>query len=164
MIIAWCLHHRFICVNSVACTYLVSRWSLSYNDVAGALDHSHAVGVQQLSVPFAAFAKLELEAAFLVKNLNSMVVSVSNNDIILGINGNAARFGKLPLKDPELSEFAMVHHFLPLDLRFWREATIDCCWSWGHPIGGGHGVATTQRVGSQGRLVTCNSKRGNCIF
>ena len=49
--------------------YLVSRGSLSDDDVSRVLDHGHPIGVEQLPVALAALAELELEPALLVEDL-----------------------------------------------------------------------------------------------
>lgn len=89
--------------------------------VAGRLDHGHAVGVQQLSVPFAALAELELEPALLVEYLDSVVVGVRHDDVVLRVHRHAAGLGELALHGTELAELAVVDHLVPLDLRFRRE-------------------------------------------
>ena len=45
-----------------------------------------------------------------------MVVSICDNDIVLGVDGYAAGLCELALQDPELTELAVVDHLLPLDL------------------------------------------------
>lgn len=49
--------------------HLMRGRPLGDNDVAALPDHRHPVRVEQLTIPFAALAKLELETALLVENL-----------------------------------------------------------------------------------------------
>lgn len=85
--------------------------------VAGRLDHCHAVGVQQLPVPFAALAELELESALLVEYLDSVVVGVRHDDVVLRVHRHAAGLSKLAFHGAELAELAVVDHLVSLDLR-----------------------------------------------
>ena len=55
-------------------------------------------------LPFPTFSKLKLEPSFLVKNLNSMIIGVGDNDVILCINCNAGWFRKLAFEHPELAK------------------------------------------------------------
>ena len=55
-------------------------------------------------LPFPTFSELKLESSFLVKNLNSMIIGVSNNDVILCIYCNAGWFRKLAFEHPELAK------------------------------------------------------------
>lgn len=106
---------------SLKSLYLMSRRPLCHDDVPGALDHSHTVGVEQLAVALPALPELELEPALLVKDLDAVVVGVRHHDVVLGIDSHATGLGELAFKDTEFAEFAMIHHFLPLDLGLGRE-------------------------------------------
>lgn len=88
------------------------------DDIARCADNSHSVGVQQLAVAFATLAKLELEAALLVKYLNAVIVGVGHDDVVLSVDSDTAGLCKLPLHDTELAELAVIYHLLTLDLRF----------------------------------------------
>lgn len=50
------------------------------------LYNSHSVRVEKLSISFTALSELKLEPAFSVKYLYSMIVCISNNNIILSID------------------------------------------------------------------------------
>ena len=76
-------------------TYLMSWRAFSNDNIARAADHGNPIGVQQLAVPLAALAELELETSLLVKDLDAMVVSVSYDDVILCIDSYTTGFGKL---------------------------------------------------------------------
>lgn len=96
------------------------------DDVSAGLDHGHPVGVEQLSVPLAHLSKLEFEPSLLVKYLDSVVVGVRHNDVVLSIDRHSTGLSELALKDPEFSKLAVVDHLLPFDLRLERvEARID---------------------------------------
>ena len=84
--------------------------SLGDDNVARLLDNRHSIGVQELTVAFAALAELELEAAVLVEYLNAMRVGVGHNDVVVGVDGHAARLGELAVVDAELAELAVVDH------------------------------------------------------
>lgn len=79
------------------------------------------VWIQQLTVPFTTLAKLKLESAFFVENLNSVVVRIGHHDIILRINGNSTRFGKLSLHNSEFAKLAVVYHLVAFNLRLGRK-------------------------------------------
>lgn len=89
--------------------------------VAGRLHHGHAVRVQQLTVPFAALAELELEPALLVEYLDAVVVGVGHDYVVLRIHRHAAGLGELTLHGAELAKLAVVDHLVALDLRLGRE-------------------------------------------
>ena len=97
--------------------YLMSRRSLGDHDVARLLDNAHSVRIEQLSVAFAALAKLELEAAVLVEDLYAMRVGVCHDDVIVGVYGDARRLRELAVVDAELAELAMVDHLGANELR-----------------------------------------------
>ncbi|KAH9401206.1 hypothetical protein TYRP_002799 [Tyrophagus putrescentiae] len=96
---------------------LVRGRALGDDNVARLLDHGHAVRVEQLAVTLAALAKLKLEAAVLVEDLNAVVVRVGDDDVVLGVDGHAGGLGELALHDAELAELAVVDHLLALHLR-----------------------------------------------
>ena len=98
--------------------------SLGHNDVTRRFHHRYSVGVEKLSVAFTTLSELEFEVAFLVEDLNSVVIGVGNNDVVLSVHGHARRLSELTFHDAELAEFAVIYHFLTLQLRFqwigWR--------------------------------------------
>ena len=61
-------------------------------------------------------AKLELEVALLVKDLDAMVVGVCHHDLIIGGNCHTTWLGELPSQDAKLTKLAVVDHLLPLDV------------------------------------------------
>ena len=103
----------------------MSGRSLGDYNVTRTTHHSHAIRVQQLAIPFAAFAKLELETSLFVKNLDTMVIGVSHHNVILGIDGHARGLSELAFQHPKFTEFAVVHHLLPLDLGLGRKASVE---------------------------------------
>ncbi len=50
-----------------------------------------------------------------------VVVGVGNNDVVLRVDGDAARLGELPLHDAKLAKLAVVNHLLALDVALGRE-------------------------------------------
>ena len=76
-------------------TYLMSWRAFSNDNIARAADHGNPIWVQQLAVPLAALAELELETSLLVKDLDAMVVSVSYDDVILCIDSYTAGLREL---------------------------------------------------------------------
>jgi len=100
---------------------LVCGRSFGDDYVAGRFDHGHAVGVQQLSVSFAALAELELEPALLIEYLDPVVVGVRHDDVVLRVHRHAAGLSELAFHGAELTELAVVDHFVPLDLRLGGE-------------------------------------------
>lgn len=96
---------------------LMRRRPFRYDYVARCANDSHPVGIQQLAVAFAALAELELEATFLVKYLNAVVVGVGHDDIVLSVDGDTAGLRELSLHDTEFAELAVINHLLALDLR-----------------------------------------------
>uniref|UniRef100_A0A182TT91 Uncharacterized protein n=1 Tax=Anopheles melas TaxID=34690 RepID=A0A182TT91_9DIPT len=72
---------------------LVRRRALRHDDVTGRTHNGYPVRIEQLTVPLAAFAKLELEATLLIKDLYPMVVSVGDDDVVLCIYRHTARLG-----------------------------------------------------------------------
>lgn len=100
---------------------LVRGRSLGDDYVTGRLNHGHTVRVQQLPVPFAALAELELEPALLVEYLDTVVVGVRYDDVVLRVHCHATGLGELALHGTELAELAVVDHLVPLDLRLrWK--------------------------------------------
>merc|ERR1719278_591780 len=102
---------------------LVRRRPFGNNDIARGLHNCHAIRVEKLTVTFSNLAKLELEPSLFVKDLDPVVVRIRHNYVVLRIDGDPAGLGELPLEDAELSELAVVNHFLPLDLAFGR---VEC--------------------------------------
>ena len=96
---------------------LVGRRPLRHDNVARSLDHGHAVRVQQLTVALSALAKLELEAALLVEDLDAVVVGVGHDDVVLSVDGHARWLCELTFHDAKLAKLAMINHLLALDLR-----------------------------------------------
>jgi len=96
------------------------------DDVSTGLDHSHSVGVEQLTVPLANLSKLEFEPPLLVKYLDPVVVGVSHNDVILSIDGHSTGLRELALKNSKFTKLAVVDHLLAFDLRLKRvETRVD---------------------------------------
>ena len=103
----------------------LSASPLRHNDVSAGLDHGDPVWVEQLAVPLANLTKLEFEPSLLVEYLDPVVVGVSHNDVVLGVDRYSARLRELALKDPEFTELAVVDHLLAFDLGFeWVEARV----------------------------------------
>lgn len=50
-------------------------------------------------------------------NLDTMIIRVSNDDVSLSVDSYSRRLSELSLHDSKLSEFAVVDHLCPLDLR-----------------------------------------------
>ena len=99
---------------------LMSRRTLSDDDVTGSFHDRDTIWVQQLAISLAAFAKLELEAPLLVEDLDAMVVGIGNDDVVLSINSHTRRLSKLAFHHTEFSKLAVINHLLALDLRAWR--------------------------------------------
>lgn len=96
------------------------------DDVPTGLDHSHPVGVEQLTVPLANLSKLEFEPPLLVKYLDPVVVGVRHNDVILSIDGHSTGLRELALKNSKFTKLAVVDHLLAFDLRLERvETRVD---------------------------------------
>lgn len=100
---------------------LMGRRSFGDDYVSGGPDHRDSIGIKQLSVAFTAFPELKFKSSLLVEYLNSVIVGVGDDDVVLSVDRDPAGFGKLTLHHPELSELAMVNHFLSFDLRFGRK-------------------------------------------
>ena len=75
--------------------YLVRGAPLGDDDVAGLLDDGDAVRVEQLPVSLPALAKLELEAALAVEDLDAVVVGVGDNDVVLHVDRHSDVSDKL---------------------------------------------------------------------
>ena len=45
-----------------------------------------------------------------------MVVGIGDNDVVLSVDGDAGRFGKLTFHHAEFAKLAMINHLLPLNL------------------------------------------------
>lgn len=101
--------------------YLVCGRAFGDNNVARCTHNSHTIRIEQLAVTFATLAKLEFESALLVENLNAMIVGVGNDNVVLCVHRHTARLGELALGHTEFAKFAVVNHFLALDLGLWRE-------------------------------------------
>jgi len=54
-------------------------------------------------------------------NLNSVIVGVSHDDIIMSIDSHTRWLSKLALQHTKLAELTMVDHLLALNLRFGRK-------------------------------------------
>ena len=72
-------------------------------------------------------AKLELEVALLVKDLNAVVVGISHHNLIVRGNCHPTRLSELPSQDTKLAKLAVVDHLLTLDVRL---GGIDYGWGW----------------------------------
>ena len=95
---------------------------LSHNNISTSLDDCNSVWVKKLSVPLSHLSKLKLESSLPIKYLNSVVIGVGHNDVILSIDSDPTWLGELSLKDPKLTKLAMVDHLLAFDLGFqWVE-------------------------------------------
>uniref|UniRef100_A0A182M8D4 Uncharacterized protein n=1 Tax=Anopheles culicifacies TaxID=139723 RepID=A0A182M8D4_9DIPT len=62
---------------------LVCWRALCYDDVARITHNGNAIRIEQLAIPLAAFAELELEASLLIKDLYPMIVRVRDDDVVL---------------------------------------------------------------------------------
>ena len=108
-------------VSDILCTFHLRMFlPFSHNDISTGLHHGHSVRIEQLPVSLPDLSELELEPPLLVKYLDPMVVGVRHYYVILCVDSHAAWLCKLSLKDPKLSELAVVDHLLSLDLRFER--------------------------------------------
>ena len=74
-------------------------------------------------------AKLELEVALLVKDLDAVVVGVRHHDLIVRGDCHPTWLSELPSQDAKLAKLAVVDHLLALDVRLGR---IDYGrgWNW----------------------------------
>lgn len=97
---------------------LVCGRSFRHDYVTRRAHNRHPIRIEQLPVSLAALAKLKLEAALFVEDLDAVVISVRNDDIILCIDGHATRLRELALHHAELPKLAVVDHLLSLDLGF----------------------------------------------
>ena len=88
-------------------TDLMSWGSFSNHDVSSLGHHSHSVGIQQLTVSLANLAKLELEVAVLVKNLDPVVVGVRHDDFVVLGDSHSTWLGELTFQDAKLSKLEM---------------------------------------------------------
>ena len=71
------------------------RAAFCYYDVTSRLNNCNPVRMQQLSITLSTLSKLKLEATFLVKYLDSMVVSISDNYTFLDIHCHSTGFREL---------------------------------------------------------------------
>ena len=90
--------------------------SLSHHNVSSLDYHGHSIRIQQLAVPLANLAELELEVPILVEDLDPVVVGVGHDDLVVLGDGDPTWLSELTLQDAELSELAVVDHLLALDL------------------------------------------------
>jgi hypothetical protein len=90
--------------------YLMGGTAFGDDNVAGLLDDTRTIRIQQLAIAFAALAELELEAAIAVEYLYAMGIRVGHDDVITETYGNAGRLGELAVVDAELAELAIVDH------------------------------------------------------
>ena len=98
------------------------------DDVSAGFNHRNSVWIQQLSVAFSNFTKLKLEPALLVEDLDSVVVGVGHNDVVLSIDRHSTRLCELSLKNSELSKLAVIDHLLSFDLGLERiESRAAAC-------------------------------------
>ena len=58
-------------------------------------------------LPFATFSELELESSFFIKNLNSMIIGISHNYIILCVYCDSRWLSKLTFEHPELAKLKL---------------------------------------------------------
>ena len=72
-------------------------------------------------------AKLELEVALLVKDLDAVVVGVRHHNLIVRGDCHPTWLSELPSQDAKLTKLAVVDHLLPLDVRL---GGIDYGWGW----------------------------------
>jgi len=68
--------------------YLMGRRTFRDDDVAGRFYDGDPIRIKQLAVAFTALAKLKLEPAFLVKDLDAVIVRVGDNNIVLRVHRN----------------------------------------------------------------------------
>ena len=91
--------------------------------VSAGFNHRNSVWVQQLSVAFSNFTKLKLEPSLFVEDLNSVVVGVGHNDVILSIDRDTTWLRELSLKNTKLTKLAVIDHLLSFDLGLERIET-----------------------------------------
>ena len=97
----------------------MGRGSLGYHYITGRRNHSYSIRVEQLAIPLTYLTELKLEIALLIKNLNSVIVGVSHDYLIIIGYSNTTRLSELTLKNSELSKLAMVNHLLTPNLGLW---------------------------------------------
>ena len=95
---------------------LMSGRALSYDDITTGSHHGNPVGIQQLSISLSTLSKLEFEPTLLVENLNSVIISVSHNNIILGIDSYSTWLCELAFQYSKFTKFAVIDHLLSFDL------------------------------------------------
>lgn len=100
---------------------LMSRTAFCHDDVARRTMHRHAIRIQQLTVAFSAFAEMKLVTSFLVEDLNTMIVRIGHDDVVLRIDRHAGRFRELTLHNSEFTKLAVIDHFMAFNLRFRRK-------------------------------------------
>ena len=69
--------------------------TLCNNNVTRAPHNSYTIRIQQLSIPFSALAELKLETSLFVKDLDTMVVGISYDNVILCVYSNPAGLSEL---------------------------------------------------------------------
>jgi hypothetical protein len=68
---------------------LMSRWAFGYDYISRLFNNSHTIGIKQLTVTFTTFAELEFKSSLFVEDLYSMVISVGDYYVVLGIDCNS---------------------------------------------------------------------------
>ncbi len=88
----------------------MSGRTLCHHNITCLLHNAHTIRVEQLAVTLAALAELELEVTLSIEDLNAMRVGVSDNYVIVGVDGDTARLGELAIVDAKLAELAVEDH------------------------------------------------------
>ena len=133
--------------------YLVRGRSFSDHNVTRGSHHSNPVGVQELAVPLTHLPKLELEVPLLVKHLDTVVVGVGHNDLVVLGDCHSTWLSELTLENTKLSKLAMIDHLLATNLSFRRVDNRSRghrgCQGGGGAHGQWHGAAeVSQHVGA----------------
>ena len=76
---------------------------------------------KRLTISLPAFTKLELEAPFTVEDLDAMIISVGNYNLVSCVHSDSGWFRELGLSSSKLSKLAVIDHLLSLDGRSFRE-------------------------------------------
>ena len=64
----------------------------------------YIIGPTLTNIPFTTFSELKFESSLLIKNLNTMIISVGYNNIVLGIRRHTWWFSELAFEHPELAK------------------------------------------------------------
>jgi len=94
---------------------LVGGRALCNHDISAGLDYSNSIRIEQLSIPLPTLSELELEPSLPVEYLNTMIIRVRYNDLVVGIHCHSGRLCELSLGRAKFSKLTVINHFLTLD-------------------------------------------------